>query len=496
VRNLLVCLCALAACGTQASAVQRGTDPAQIELRIGFARPGGGYTIQTIPLETYIARVLAGEAARDSPPAALEALAVTIRTFALGNRDRHRADGFDLCDETHCQVVRTATAATTRAAVATAGQVLTHNGAIASVFYSASCGGRTEVPSNVWPGADDPPYLPSADDDACEGAPAWEASLSEADLLRAFRAAGFRGDRLRGLRIASHNSSDRVARLVVDGLMPAEISGQDLRVVVGRTLGWQYIKSTTFELRKQGTVYRFTGRGSGHGVGMCVIGSTNLAARGTSAAAILRRYFPGTVITTAVPRAAVGVARSAPAVPPVPPPLRPAAPGVLLTLPDEDQGERAAISRLVVQARDEVATALGVTPPPSIAVRFHRTADDYERATGRSWFTSGAWIDEELHLLPLVVLRDRDLLDRTIRHELVHAMADDVLAGRPAWVREGAALFFSVKAGTVPQSRAACPQDNELLRPVSAGALANAYGRARACFARQIDAGRGWREIK
>jgi len=36
----------------------------QVDLRIGFARPGGGYTIQTLPLETYIARVLAGEAAR------------------------------------------------------------------------------------------------------------------------------------------------------------------------------------------------------------------------------------------------------------------------------------------------------------------------------------------------------------------------------------------------------------------------------------------------
>ena len=147
---------------------QRATDDAgPIDLRIGFARPGGGYTIQTLPLETYIARVLAGEAARESPPAALEGLAITIRTFALANRDRHRADGFDLCDETHCQVVRIATAATAGAAQATAGQVLMRNGAIASVFYSASCGGRTEIPSNVWPGADDPPYLPSADDDAC-----------------------------------------------------------------------------------------------------------------------------------------------------------------------------------------------------------------------------------------------------------------------------------------------------------------------------------------
>src|SRR5207248_3326887 len=105
-------------------------DPGPIDVRIGFARPAGGYSIQTLPLETYVARVLAGEAARDSPPAALEVLAITIRTFALGNRDRHRADGFDLCDETHCQVVRMATLATTMAAQTTAGEVLMRNGAM------------------------------------------------------------------------------------------------------------------------------------------------------------------------------------------------------------------------------------------------------------------------------------------------------------------------------------------------------------------------------
>jgi stage II sporulation protein D len=75
-------------------------------------------------METYVARVLAGEALRDSRPAALEALAITLRTFAEANRGRHRADGFDLCDQTHCQVVRTATAATERAAQATAGRLL------------------------------------------------------------------------------------------------------------------------------------------------------------------------------------------------------------------------------------------------------------------------------------------------------------------------------------------------------------------------------------
>ena len=146
--------------------------------------------------------------------------------------------------------VRTAVAATERAAQATAGRVLLRGGAPASVYYSASCGGRTQLPSDVWPGAEDPSYLPSREDDACEGAPAWTAELHESDLQRALRASGFRGE-LRDLSIASRNASGRVARLKLDGLKPDQISGQDLRVAVGRTLGWQHIKSTAFELRKK-----------------------------------------------------------------------------------------------------------------------------------------------------------------------------------------------------------------------------------------------------
>jgi hypothetical protein len=305
--------------------------------------------------------------------------------------------------------------------------------------------------------------------------------------VRAFRAAGFRGDRFREMRIASRNDSGRVARLSLDGLMPRDISGQDLRVVVGRTLGWQHVKSTAFELRRQGTAYRFSGHGSGHGVGLCVIGSTNLAARGVGAPAILAKYFPGTLIATPAPR------------------VTPASPGVLVSLPDDDEGERTSIARVTGQARDELSTTLGVAPPAKITLRFHPTTDDYERATGQPWFTSGAWIRAELHLLPLAVLRERGVLERTIRHGLVHAMTDDALGNRPAWVREGAATYFGGErpipgaAAGAPlrqEPRASCPEDNELMRPVSVGALSNAYARARSCFARQIAAGKSWRDIK
>src|SRR5581483_2014968 len=112
----------------------------------------------------------------------------------------------------------------------------------------------------------------------------------------------------------------------------------------------------------------------------------------------------------------------------------------------------------------------------------------------------------ELHLLPLAVLRERGILERTIRHELVHLLTDPVLGQRRAWVREGAAIYFAgerpIPGETVqrpafrPEPRGGCPDDNELLHPVSVGALSNAYARARACFAKQIASGKAWPEVK
>src|SRR5262249_46286155 len=222
-------------------------------------------------------------------------------------------------------------------------------------------------------------------------------------------------------------------------------------------------------------------------------------------AKILARYFPGLDVTRGLDRPITTETAARPAPPAVAAPRPRAMPDVALSLPDEDEGDRAVILRQGARARDDLAHALGVTPPAHVTVRFHPTTDDYERATGRAWFTSGAWVDGELHLLPLATLRSRDLLERTVRRELVHMMIDGQLASRPAWVREGAAIYFAggPPVATEPQRpafrpdpRASCPTDSELLAPVSVGALANAFARARACFAKQIAAGKTWREIR
>jgi stage II sporulation protein D len=267
-----------------------------LTVKVGRAH-GGGYRVVEMPLEDYVAGVLAGEAAPRSAPAALQALAIAIRTYTAANLGRHRAQGFDLCDETHCQVYRAPTAATQQAAEATAGRILLYDGAPASVYFSAWCGGYTERPSNVWPGSADVPYLPARPDPACAHLSGWSTELQIKDLDRALHAAGFDG-RLRTMSAAARDESGRVTALHLEGLKPSEISGQDLRMAVGNALGWQLLKSTRFSMQAIRGGYRFTGRGFGHGVGMCVMGSVEMAAAGKTAADILASYFPGTTIAT------------------------------------------------------------------------------------------------------------------------------------------------------------------------------------------------------
>ena len=80
-----------------------------------------------------------------------------------------------------------------------------------------------------------------------------------------------------------------MTRLRLVGLRPDVISGDRFRLAIGAG----ELRSTAFELEARGSTLRFTGRGYGHGVGMCVIGAGRRAMRGESVEAILAKYFPG-----------------------------------------------------------------------------------------------------------------------------------------------------------------------------------------------------------
>jgi stage II sporulation protein D len=247
----------------------------------------GGARLASLPLEIYVARVLAGEAEPGAPDATMQALAIAVRTYAIFNAGRHRDAGFDLCDSTHCQVPRTANANTRRAALSTAGRVLTYDGAPAELFYSASCGGRSETAAAVW-GRSNLPYLRVTEDDVHDADVPWTLVRTLDQIATALGRVGFAG-RLTDVAVIERTESGRAGRVEVTGLRPAVVGGNEFRLAVGAS----DLRSTAFAIRKNGDTVTFSGRGYGHGVGMCVIGAGRRARRGESADEILKHYYPG-----------------------------------------------------------------------------------------------------------------------------------------------------------------------------------------------------------
>ena len=411
-------------------------------IRIGVTARNGSVRPETIALEEYVARVISGEGQPRAGRAAHEALAIVIRTFAAANHNRHRAEGYDLCDTTHCQVMRPAIEPAREAALATAGRVLLDRGKPAFVYYSALCGGIPALASEVWPGATD--YRPdAAHDDACEDEPAWSNDLRADQLEGALRAAGLRGQRLRNLRVVDRTTSRRAGQLRADGFSPPEISAHELRMAVGRTLGWQLLRSTAFEVTRTAAGYRFRGVGYGHGVGLCVIGAGRRAARGESAEQILRAYFGALTISGSPPETAT--------TPPRPPAGRSRRPprrrsrraaDIKLALPADEERERAALMGLVRRARGDIAGRAGVAEPQGITITVHPTVESFGRATGQPWWVAAATVGRTIDLLPVSVLRQRGILDSTVRHEVAHVVVDPSLASRPGLGPRGAGALL------------------------------------------------------
>src|SRR5262249_30970008 len=170
----------------------------------------GGFLLLTlkVPLEQYIAAVLQGESAGFKSDEGLKAMAVAARTYAVHFGSRHRTEGFDFCDTTHCQDVRLGASERVRAAVAaTAGELLWYQGQPAATYYHRSCGGEIED-SHALERDLQAPYLRRHQDAYCIRIPdEWHVQISKSDLSRAF------GRPVTSVVIVERSESGRVRRL-------------------------------------------------------------------------------------------------------------------------------------------------------------------------------------------------------------------------------------------------------------------------------------------
>ena len=118
----------------------------KLDIRDGVIRP-----ILTISVESYLMGVVPYEMSNSFPIEALKAQAVCARTYALSHVNG--TDEYDLVDNTNDQVFRGIYFGNDnciRAVKDTAGIVGSYKGKLATCYYSASNGGQTELPENVW----------------------------------------------------------------------------------------------------------------------------------------------------------------------------------------------------------------------------------------------------------------------------------------------------------------------------------------------------------
>ncbi|MBO7118607.1 MAG: amidase, partial [Bacteroidales bacterium] len=66
--------------------------------------------------------------------------------------------------------------------------------------------------------------------------------------------------------------------------------------IIRRWLSESHLKSSAFEISREGTDFVLKGKGWGHGVGLCQIGAAVMASKGYGYKEILAHYYPGSEI--------------------------------------------------------------------------------------------------------------------------------------------------------------------------------------------------------
>ncbi len=174
-------------------------------------------------------------------------------------------------------------------------------------YYHSTCGGNTELPEQVW-GRKANGFKRRVHCSWCGDSPKfqWQATYTLRELETALRALGHpraATARLESVRISKWSAGGRAERVEAGwrkpgakGLERQEISAQNFRMKVGSSR----LFSTWFNIAQDsrgGLV--FSGRGYGHGVGLCQWGAKSMGARGFTTLQILSQYYPDAQVVRA-----------------------------------------------------------------------------------------------------------------------------------------------------------------------------------------------------
>jgi stage II sporulation protein D (peptidoglycan lytic transglycosylase) len=453
-------------------------------LKIAFSAPlqlsateGLLIVIAAVPLEDYVAAALEGESATSTRPESLKAMAVAVRTYAARFRPRHGEEGFDFCDNTHCQNLNfTGPTPAIRAAVeATRGELLWYRGEPAAAYYHQNCGGTLAAGEEVWPTVHEP-YLRVHSDPYCkQGAPLpWKSEFSRGEFEKALRDQGLKvPEGWNSLVVALRGPSGRARELAFNAPSQPQqrLAASSLRFAIGRSFGWNRIRSDLYEVQSTPTSVIFSGHGAGHGVGLCQAGAEEMARESKTYRQILEFYYPGTQLGLTAQGLAWQTRESA-----------------SFELKSAQLDLDAEVLTAAQRVLDALRSELGWTPDFKMQLRVFPSLDAYRNATGQPGWIAAYTRGHVISLQPLAGLKERSILDSTLRHEFIHVMVESrAKAGTPLWFREGLVLYLADPGEhTQPVVLTESEMERTLEHPGSEEALRRAYGAARTRAAQMV----------
>jgi stage II sporulation protein D len=241
--------------------------------------------VNHLDVEKYIPGVIEAEGGGNHEMEYYKVQAVISRTYALNNLRRHEAEGFHVCDGTHCQVYHGRPRheqRTYKAARETEDIVIVDQGIdlITAAFHS-NCGGHTVNSEHVW--SKPLSYCVGRPDTFCLVMPNsnWEKSISKIqwqDYLESKRYP--LSDSTSAASLAFFPSEKQVFFVDSTFGIPMRTMRSDLK-----------LKSAYFSVHQNGEKVTFVGQGFGHGVGLCQEGAMRMAVLGYSYQDIIHFYY-------------------------------------------------------------------------------------------------------------------------------------------------------------------------------------------------------------
>lgn len=263
--------------------------------------------IKSMPLEKYLAGVVAGEMKNDWPTQALAAQAVLARTFTMEIMARKKGqfkNGADISTDIHeaqAYSARDVNDKVLKAVKMTRGEVALYQDRYIHGWYFSSAGGITATAKEgldyKWP---EPEYIkvvktPEEEKTVPREKKSWTAVFTLQQVASAAeKLTGKRVGHLQEVKISKKGPSGRAYLLTLKGSdRTVTVKAPELRIA----LGSKKMKSTLLtKIKTAGGKVKISGRGFGHGVGMSQFGAYGLAKQNRDYKYILKHYFNGVTV--------------------------------------------------------------------------------------------------------------------------------------------------------------------------------------------------------